>query len=479
MSTTKVVDGMRDVTVVDAAKITTGAVPAAALTNVDLVEGTKGTDIVSAGTMVIGTDGGYFDITGTTGISTMTVAAGRVFTLQFDAAVTLTHSSTLYLSGAADFTTEANDHMTFISVAANDVRQIGTGLKDGGSPVAAAAVDLTPVTKDISLLALQTAINGNLSAYGLTNSWIEQFEDSTYIENLTQVARSPREVAGTPAYVTGDRTSHITLSFSGFTFAGGTPSGMLDGTLAAGISAWATAMTPSSGAYMRFAFSDNNSTGSTKKLITETKWYQNTTHNGATWKWQGSNDTVSWTDLGANFTMGDGLTANVAHVNDGDLSSNTVPYTYYQMLWVSGANHASPYWYEIFFEQADVTVTAGQGEYMGTDTGSIQSTGSFNSTDITPQDGASKSSVGIVILYKNGAGTATLNTHLVVNVRANTGQAYQEVVLAGAGTYSNGLKIAIAPAISVTAGTALSYEIEFAGQSGSLETRVHGVAMTY
>jgi len=127
---------MRDVTVVDAAKITTGAVPAAALTNVDLVEGTKGTDIVSAGTMVIGTDGGYFDITGTTGISTMTVAAGRVFTLQFDAVVTLTHSSTLYLSGAANFTTEANDHMTFISVAANDVRQIGTGLKDGGSPVA-------------------------------------------------------------------------------------------------------------------------------------------------------------------------------------------------------------------------------------------------------------------------------------------------------------------------------------------------------
>jgi len=136
MSTTKVVDSMRDVTVVDAAKITTGAVPAAALTNVDLVEGTKGVDIASAGTMVIGTDGGYFDITGTTGITAMTVAAGRVFTLQFDGVVTLTHSSTLYLSGAANFTTEANDHMTFISVAANDVRQIGTGLKDGGSPVA-------------------------------------------------------------------------------------------------------------------------------------------------------------------------------------------------------------------------------------------------------------------------------------------------------------------------------------------------------
>jgi len=112
--------------------------------------GTKGADIASAGTMVIGTDGGYFDITGTTGISTMTVAAGRVFTLQFDGVVTLTHSSTLYLSGAADFTTEANDHMTFISVAANDVRQIGTGLKDGGSPVAAAGGKILQVVHAVT-----------------------------------------------------------------------------------------------------------------------------------------------------------------------------------------------------------------------------------------------------------------------------------------------------------------------------------------
>jgi len=145
MALQKIVDSMRDVTVVDAAKITTGAVPTAALSNVDLVEGTKGADIASAGTTVIGTDGGYFDITGTTGITAMTVAAGRVFTLQFDGVVTLTHSATLYLSGAANFTTEANDHMTFISVAANDVRQIGTGLKDGGSPVAAGGITLGTV----------------------------------------------------------------------------------------------------------------------------------------------------------------------------------------------------------------------------------------------------------------------------------------------------------------------------------------------
>ena len=155
---------MRDVTVVDAAKITTGAVPTAALSNVDLVEGTKGADIASAGTTVIGTDGGYFDITGTTGISTMTVAAGRAFTLQFDGAVVLTNSSTLKLSGAANFTTAAGDHLTFVSVAANDVRQVGFGLTDGGSPVAASSGltlngtdGLPQITKDrhISKVALR------------------------------------------------------------------------------------------------------------------------------------------------------------------------------------------------------------------------------------------------------------------------------------------------------------------------------------
>jgi hypothetical protein len=117
----------------------TGAVPSASLGN---IQG-KGADIASAGTMVIGTDGGYFDITGTTGITAMTVAVGRTFTLQFDGAVVLTNSSTLKLSGAANFTTAAGDHLTFISVAANDVRQTGFGLTDGGSPVTASSTGIT------------------------------------------------------------------------------------------------------------------------------------------------------------------------------------------------------------------------------------------------------------------------------------------------------------------------------------------------
>ena len=84
------------------------------------------------------------------------------------------------------------------------------------------------------------------------------------------------------------------------------------------------------------------------------------------------------------------------------------------------------------------------------------------------------------MLYKDNAGTNTLNTDIVAKGRANTGQAYQTLALAGAGTYSDGLKIAIAPAISVTAGQALSYEISFANQAvGTKDARIHGIAMTY
>jgi hypothetical protein len=97
--------------------------------------GTKGGDIPSASTLVIDTDGDYFDITGTTGITAMTVDAGRRFTLQFDGALTLTHGSSLYLPGATNFTTEANDSLDFIATAANTVRCTSYALKDGGTPV--------------------------------------------------------------------------------------------------------------------------------------------------------------------------------------------------------------------------------------------------------------------------------------------------------------------------------------------------------
>lgn len=83
----------------------------------------KGADIASAGPLPIGTDGDYFDVTGTTGFATMTVAANRHFFLQFDAILTMTHHATnLDLPGEANITTAAGDVGEFFSTGANTVQ---------------------------------------------------------------------------------------------------------------------------------------------------------------------------------------------------------------------------------------------------------------------------------------------------------------------------------------------------------------------
>ena len=133
------VDNAHLATGIDAGKLINAlpAIDGASLTGIST--GAKGADIASAATVVVGTDGGYFDITGTTGISTQfTVAAGRTFTLQFDDAVVITDNAAITLAGAANFTTAAGDILTFTAVAANTVVQTGYSLVDGGSPIAAA-----------------------------------------------------------------------------------------------------------------------------------------------------------------------------------------------------------------------------------------------------------------------------------------------------------------------------------------------------
>ena len=84
----------------------------------------KGADIASAATLVIGADGNYFDVTGAVGITAVTVAAGTLFTLQFDGGPALTNGAALDLGGA-DITVAAGDHMIFFATAANTVQLIG------------------------------------------------------------------------------------------------------------------------------------------------------------------------------------------------------------------------------------------------------------------------------------------------------------------------------------------------------------------
>lgn len=87
---------------------------------------TKGTDVASAAALTLG-DGNYFDITGTTAITSIgTKGVGTVIKLHFDGALTLTHHATdLILPGGANITTAAGDEAEFVEYATGDWRCVG------------------------------------------------------------------------------------------------------------------------------------------------------------------------------------------------------------------------------------------------------------------------------------------------------------------------------------------------------------------
>ena len=111
--------------------------------------------------------------------------------------------------------------------------------------------------------------------------------------------------------------------------------------------------------------------------------------------------------------------------------------------------------------------------------GQASATGNYTSTTETAN--ATVSKMGIVVLYKNAYGTATLDTDLIVQVSADGGSNYTSAPLTAAGTFSTGILSAKSNDITISnTGTAPKYKISFANQSeGVKETQVHGVALLY
>lgn len=100
----------------------------------------QGSDLASAAPLILGTDGDYFNVTGTTGFAVMTVAANRFFVLQFDGALVVTHGASIVIPGGANFTTNPGDHFQCFSIATNTVRIVAI-TRANGTPVAINLVD--------------------------------------------------------------------------------------------------------------------------------------------------------------------------------------------------------------------------------------------------------------------------------------------------------------------------------------------------
>lgn len=86
----------------------------------------KGGDLASGSAITPGTNGNYFDITGTTTITSIaSLQAGTIVVFQFDGILIITHNSTsLILDGAVNHTTAAGHVFGFISEGSGNWREI-------------------------------------------------------------------------------------------------------------------------------------------------------------------------------------------------------------------------------------------------------------------------------------------------------------------------------------------------------------------
>jgi len=121
------------------------------------VEWDKGADIASAAALILGTDGNYFDVTGTTSITSVAAKPiGTRILLQFDGIVTVTHHATnLILATGANFTTAAGNHLELVNYDGTNWREVNRSTAGGGSTDADAIHD--NVAAEISAVTEKTA----------------------------------------------------------------------------------------------------------------------------------------------------------------------------------------------------------------------------------------------------------------------------------------------------------------------------------
>lgn len=146
----------------------------------------KGADVASANALTLGTDGNYFDITGTTAITSIgTLGVGTVVKLHFDAALTLTHHATdLILPGATNITTAAGTEIELVEYATGDWRMVGGVKADGTAWVTSGNVKLAGDTVQVVEATPYTTAGSTATAIPL-DSTIPQNTEGAELTTVT------------------------------------------------------------------------------------------------------------------------------------------------------------------------------------------------------------------------------------------------------------------------------------------------------
>jgi len=370
-------------------------------------------------------------------------------------------------------------------------------LSSGDVPLAqlgnAPATDTSGLRNDISTLALHTAIADNKAAFNLTNAFVDQYEDSTGIDVLTSCIRN---VAGEYVYSAASTSEAYHLNTAGINdywdatgmvFSGTNDLRTTGPSLSANLSfsldqpsvtlpndghftfehTLVQVAAPSTQVKLIIFKDDPNFADSSGNAGSSTPNYAFLSHGGsvAGHKIKNVYDTADPNVITSYLDTGSGYGAG------------STAMTYTGANWVSIGKATTLYFGTFVYQDTtlawiwDTTCTRVYD--------APGATGNYTSSTETAN--ATVSKMGIVVLYKNSAGTATLDTDLIAEVSADGGSNYTSAPLTAAGTFSTGILSAKSNDITISnTGTAPKYKISFANQSlGSKETQVHGVALLY
>ena len=390
--------------------------------------------------------------------------------------------------------------------------------------------DLTPVKQDLALVAFEQIRADNRTLLNMPNSFVDQFEDSTGIATLTQVERdtSAEYVA---SYTYGSRTFkdlQIQLKPND----AGTVQSTWDTTNIydqnwVGDSVYKGGNNYTAGMIdylfdLSKPFNFNIYNNVSKQTGNDANYGQLNPDSMATYLNSGYASTIALTNANygnngynssagsvtlnvndANFGLSSYASGNawttmgIRVVNNPDTDTMTVHHlsntdptavrTDVNNFTLNNIPHAGRMGF-FFGEGANYSVnsehyslSSSNNNANGTQSvvteGVENATGSVLSVAKTAPSSVTKMS--IVVLYKDQAGTNTLNTDLVAQVSADNGSNFTNATLAAAPNLTSDTKVAKSAEVTVTAGTQVRYKLNFANQASSKQCRVLGVALLY
>ena len=338
--------------------------------------------------------------------------------------------------------------------------------------------DDTKLRRDLNILALHTAIDNNKAAHNLSDSFIDQFEGSTGVGSVSSAGYdSTTESYSSKTIAYGSETefnnsSTPALSVSSVSAIGMTSSSQLSNVLDGATNDWGMYKDGPSGWSSGYQYDFGGDSNFTAEEFTVTKvdWFNhNTSGRFKNWRVEISSDgsNFSVTNIGG---AASATAPNADQWNSGTLDTEwELPNSNGKIRVMFDGAYSNPNdncgLAEIrFFGKTKSTVYNASGHII-----SVASTAS-----------SSRTKVSGVMLYKNGAGTATIGTDLKIYFTCNGGTNWTEAAsYTTSADFSTGIKTIHLGETTCTAGTDIRYKAEWANQSASKLTQLHGIGVNY